>query len=128
MQCCPSLVNTTLHRLFLHKRCLLATGQHWTGKSLCSVIEEAPDKVGQEKILINVALILLGQHSAGKTSLLNNIIFRQFSFWTGYFLDNNWLLQMPLQHCTTFPEICNFVNLLQILRQHWTKRQDCKEQ
>ena len=34
MQCCPSMVNATLHRLFPHKRCLLAMGKHWAGKNL----------------------------------------------------------------------------------------------
>ena len=31
-----------------------------------NVVQESPDNIAQEKILINVVLILLGQHSTGK--------------------------------------------------------------
>ena len=36
---------------------------------------------------------------------LNKITLRQFLFLTGYFFDNNRLLQILHQHCTNFPDI-----------------------
>ena len=35
-------------------------------KTLCNVVQEAPDNVAQEKLLFNVVSILLGQHCTGK--------------------------------------------------------------
>ena len=35
-------------------------------KTLCNIVQESPDNIGQEKVLINVVLILLGQQSTGK--------------------------------------------------------------
>ena len=39
---------------FPHKSCLLAISKIEKVKTLCNVVEEAPDNVAQEKILINV--------------------------------------------------------------------------
>ena len=38
-----------------------AQEKHFTGKTLCSVVFEAPDNIGKEKILFNVVLIFLGE-------------------------------------------------------------------
>ena len=38
-------------------------------KTLCSVVREAPDNIAWEKTLLNIVLILLGEHSLGKKSL-----------------------------------------------------------
>ena len=35
-------------------------------KTLCSIVQEAPENIAQEKILFNVVSVLLGQHCAGK--------------------------------------------------------------
>ena len=35
-------------------------------KTLCNVVQEAPDNIAQVKILFNFVLILLGQHCTGK--------------------------------------------------------------
>ena len=83
-QCCPSMVDTTLYRLF-----------YWSKFS----VSHEPTL----HILFNVVVILLRQHCTDKSlvqcyprdsrqqctwknsvhCLLNNIIFRQFLFWTG---------------------------------------------
>ena len=42
-------------------------GQHYTQvKALCNVVQEDPDNNAQEKILLNVVLILSGQHCTSK--------------------------------------------------------------
>ena len=63
-------------------------------KTLCNVVQEAPDNIAHEKILLNNVVILLGQHYTGKNPVqscprsnlvqchLNNITFRRL-FWTG---------------------------------------------
>ena len=43
-------------------------GQHYTQvKTLCNVVQEDPDNNAQEKILLNVVLILSGQHCTSKS-------------------------------------------------------------
>ena len=48
-------------------------GQYWDSiaqvKSLCNVVLEAPDNNAQEKVLINVVLILFGQQCTGQNPI-----------------------------------------------------------
>ena len=41
-------------------------GQHYTGKTLCSVAQEPPENIAHEKVLFNKVVILFGQHCTGK--------------------------------------------------------------
>ena len=56
VQCYLNTFGTTLHRK----------------KTLCNVVQEAPDNMAQEKVLCSVVLILLAQHCTGET--LFNVI------------------------------------------------------
>ena len=60
-------LQTTLHR---KKTCSMLPQYSWDKiaqvKSLCNVVQEAPDNIAQEKNLFNVVIILLGQHCASK--------------------------------------------------------------
>ena len=41
--------------------CLLAVGQHCTGKTLCNIVQEAPDNIAQEKSSFQCCLDTLGK-------------------------------------------------------------------
>ena len=79
------------HEKILFNNVVRILGQHCTGRNLCHVAQETPDNIVQEKNPVQCRL--------------NNIIFRRFLFWTGYIFDNNRLLQMSRQHCTSFLKI-----------------------
>ena len=65
MQCCPSLIDTTLYRLFYSEKLSVnRMGQYCTGKNLVECCPRAT--LHREKILFNVVLILLGKHCTSK--------------------------------------------------------------
>ena len=63
----PKSLQTTLHR---KDSCSMLFKYSWDNiaqvKSLCNIVQEAPDIIAQEKFLFNFVLILLGQHCTGK--------------------------------------------------------------
>ena len=58
------------------KSCSVVSQFFWDNiaqvKTLCNVVQEAPENIAQEKIMFNVVLILLEQHCRGKS--LCNVI------------------------------------------------------
>ena len=58
------------------KSCSVVSQFSWNNiaqvKTLCNVVQEAPENIAQEKIMFNVVLILLEQHCRGKS--LCNVI------------------------------------------------------
>ena len=58
------------------KSCSVVSQFSWDNiaqvKTLCNVVQEAPENIVQEKIMFNVVLILLEQHCRGKS--LCNVI------------------------------------------------------
>ena len=58
------------------KSCSMMSQFSWDNiaqvKTLCNVVQEAPENIAQEKIMFNVVLILLEQHCRGKN--LCNVI------------------------------------------------------
>ena len=67
MQCCPSLIDTTLYRLFYSEKLSVKHGPTFHQvKILCNVAQEVPDNIAHGKILFNIVVILLGQHCTGK--------------------------------------------------------------
>ena len=100
---CAMLSKRLKNTTFRKKSCSMLFLYSWDNvKTLCNVVQEAQDNNAQEKILFNVVLIFLGQHSTcknlvqcyprdsrqhctGKNQVRCrlNITFRQFLFWTG---------------------------------------------
>ena len=62
VECCLNTLGTTMHRW---KSCSVLCWYFWgkiaqQTKTLCNVVQEAPDNIAQKQILFNVVLILLG--------------------------------------------------------------------
>ena len=74
-------------------------------RTLSNVVQEDPDNIAQEKILINVVLIVLRQHSTGKN--LVQFCRRDYrQHCTGKILFNVFLILLR-QHCTdNYPMRC----------------------
>ena len=106
---------------------LLLLKQHCTCKNLEQRCPRCYRQHCTGKILFYVAVILLRQHCTSKNPFQccsresrkhctrkkpsamspekHLVTFRRFLFSTRYFFDNKWLLQMPRQHHTNFPNI-----------------------
>ena len=111
-----NVVQDAIDNIAREKSCSMLSYYSWNNiayvKTSSNVVQDAIDK-----ILFYVAVILLRQHFTGKNPFQccsrtpENIVeeksqfkptFWRFLFWTTYFFDNKWLLQMLRQHCTNF--------------------------
>ena len=75
-------------------------------KTLCNVVQQTPDNIAQVKTLCDATQETPDNIAQETQCRLNNIAFLcDFYFGLVNFLDNNLLLQMPLQHCKNLSDI-----------------------